>query len=272
VPVALSTTQQQALQRFAKALGDALPQDVLEVRLFGSRARGDAKPWSDVDLLVVARDAASAERIRQATASLRLSCWSDEFPGLTCVVLEEADFRRHQATHSLLYRDVRDQGVPLWSSSTDLWNEEGVGPMNREWDVLFHLDQAERALQSAKRDLAAQEAGGAASRAYYAAFHAASAALLTENIERAKHSDLIAEFDRLTRQNRLLGRSFHNKLRPLYELRQTADYGNTYVKDNDARRAVEQAESFVGAAKDFCRVWLSRQRHPEHRRDRGIDR
>lgn len=32
--------------------------DVLEVRLFGSIARGDAKPGSDVDLFVVVRDGA----------------------------------------------------------------------------------------------------------------------------------------------------------------------------------------------------------------------
>lgn len=43
---------------------------------------------------------------------------------------------------------------------------------------------------------------------------------LPENIERAKHGDLIGEFDRLTGPNRLFGKAFPNKLRALCDLRQ----------------------------------------------------
>ncbi len=257
--VALSADQQDALRLFAQTLAAASGEDVLEVRLFGSRARGDAKAWSDVDLLVVASDDAAADRIRGTAARLQASCWNDEFPGLVCVVLAEPDFRRHQAMRSLLYRDLRDQGIVLWRNGVDLWDEEGIPVAGRARDVRFHLDQAREALQGAKVLLRENLVGRAASNAYYPAFHAASAALLTENIERAKHGDLIGEFDRLTRQNRLLGKAFHNKLRSLYELRQDADYGNTYVKERAAQQAVAEAERFVVAAQGFCEQWLGRQ-------------
>ncbi len=261
--VALSADQQNALRLFANTLAAESGGDVLEVRLFGSRARGDAKPWSDVDLLVVALDDLAADRTRVAVARLQESCWGDDFPGLVCFVLAEPDFRRHQAMRSLLYRDLRDQGIVLWRNGMDLWNEEGIPVAGRARDVRFHLDQAREALEGGKVLLRENLVGRAASNAYYAAFHAASAALLTENIERAKHGDLIGEFDRLTRQNRLLGKSFHNKLRPLYELRQDADYGNTYVKERAARQAVAEAERFVVAAQGFCEQWLQQQERSE---------
>ncbi len=45
----------ERLRRRARALVESHPE-VLEVRLFGSFARGEARPGSDVDLFIVVRD------------------------------------------------------------------------------------------------------------------------------------------------------------------------------------------------------------------------
>ena len=258
----LTDGQKKRLVVLAEHLGKGFGDHILDIRLFGSRARGDAKPWSDTDLAVILRDDApedAEDRLREETCKVLDD--GDELPLLVPFCLREREFRRHQATRDLLYRDLRDQGIPLLQKDGELWSEEGIEVVGRERDIKFELERANRALSAAKRDLVAEDVGSAASRAYYAAFNAATALLLTEGIERAKHEGIIAEFDRHTAHGRLIGKEYHNKMRELFDLRQVADYGKRYIRPKAARRAVETAEKFVVSATDYCGRWMEQQRN-----------
>ncbi len=298
--VALPAVAKETLERLVARLADRFGDHILEIRLFGSRARGDPRPGSDVDLLIVLRNDAPPD-LEEQIHKERAAVWQyeDEYVHLAAFVLQEKhipisaeeqaaiaeglrargltlddllpmlglllmreeEFRRHQAARDLLYRSLRHEGITLWSApAVNLWNEEAISLISRERDVRFELAKAREALESARTDLIYGRAGSAAARAYYAAFHSARAALLTEGIERASHGALIAEFNRLTKANRLLGREFHGQLDELYRLREEADYGRTYIKEKDARRAVGTAERFVQAAQDYCQRWLEKQK------------
>ena len=49
----LSEEEERILNRFKMRLKEALNDNLLEVRLFGSKARGDAREDSDIDVLVI---------------------------------------------------------------------------------------------------------------------------------------------------------------------------------------------------------------------------
>lgn len=49
----LNKTEQLALQQFQAALEKEFKDSLVEVKLFGSRARGDARKDSDIDVLVI---------------------------------------------------------------------------------------------------------------------------------------------------------------------------------------------------------------------------
>ena len=51
--MSLTVQEQHTLQQFKKALGERFGSDIVEIRVFGSKARGDAGPESDLDVLVV---------------------------------------------------------------------------------------------------------------------------------------------------------------------------------------------------------------------------
>ncbi|OGG49932.1 MAG: hypothetical protein A3F84_08890 [Candidatus Handelsmanbacteria bacterium RIFCSPLOWO2_12_FULL_64_10] len=52
----LSEEERGMVQEFVRRALEAYPDAIESIRLFGSKARGDARPDSDIDLLVVVRD------------------------------------------------------------------------------------------------------------------------------------------------------------------------------------------------------------------------
>lgn len=126
-------------------------------------------------------------------------------------------------------------------------------------EVVAYWERAEQSLEAA-RDLAA---GGyydiAASRAYYAAFYAATAVLLCEGLAFRKHSGVIAAVHQhLVKPGRLDQR--HGKaLNLLFELRGVGDYGVTvHVSESEAAQAIRVATDFVDAVEPLLRTAPSR--------------
>ena len=84
--------------------------DVVEVRLFGSLARGDAHPGSDADLFVVVRDGAGPFLDR-------LPGLAREFGGVgvgcDVIAFTESEARALRARHDAFARAVFDEGSAL---------------------------------------------------------------------------------------------------------------------------------------------------------------
>lgn len=86
----------------------------------------------------------------------------------------------------------------------------------------------------------------ATSRAYYAAFYAAEAALLTLGETRGKHSAVISAFGRLVVKQRGADPKLAASLRRLFTARAEADYGSCATLD-EADAAIADAETVVEA-------------------------
>jgi uncharacterized protein (UPF0332 family) len=95
----------------------------------------------------------------------------------------------------------------------------------------------------------------AVSRAYYAAFYAASEALLALGESRSKHSGVIAAFISLVVKREGVEEEIGRALRSLFEQRSVADYGDDSVSSERADDALEQASKVVAAVER----WLSDQ-------------
>lgn len=72
---------------------------------------------------------------------------------------------------------------------------------------------------------------GAVDRAYYAAFHAATAALLSRGLEFSRHSAVIAHFGKELAKPGLIDAQHHQALIEAFNLRQKADYDYTATID-----------------------------------------
>ncbi len=116
-------------------------------------------------------------------------------------------------------------------------------------EIAANLQRAETSIKAAKNMIEKGYHDIAASRAYYAAFYAASALLLKENIDTNKHSGVIASIHRLFVKEGKLDKEQGKNLNWLFELRGVGDYGvSEHVSSEESYRAVKVAEAFLESA------------------------
>ena len=121
-----------------------------------------------------------------------------------------------------------------------------------EQEIAANLERAEKSIQAAKELAASGFDDFAASRAYYAAFYAAAAALLNEGMEFSRHSGVIASIHQRLVKTGKLDMEQGKELNWLFELRNVGDYGVTiHVSRQDAERAIRVAENFLRVIKSL---------------------
>jgi uncharacterized protein (UPF0332 family) len=110
------------------------------------------------------------------------------------------------------------------------------------------LQRGMEELRAAEALLDAGFPGQAVSRAYLAAFHAASATLLVLGERPATRVGVISAFGRLVVGEDGVDHQMGRILRKLYEDRNEVDYGLVVAPLSEARAAVADAERLVEAA------------------------
>jgi uncharacterized protein (UPF0332 family) len=94
--------------------------------------------------------------------------------------------------------------------------------------------------------------GDASSRAYYAAFHAISAALLSRDETYSRHAQVLGAFNRAFVHSGLFPKEFTTLLTRLFENRQSGDYDVLPgVTEAEARQDVADAQRIVEAIRSF---------------------
>jgi uncharacterized protein (UPF0332 family) len=115
------------------------------------------------------------------------------------------------------------------------------------------LEKAVESLKAAQRCLEEGWYNSAVSRAYYAMFQAARAALAAVGIHRPwwRHGSHQATFStELVQRRKLYPASFVRNLAEAMELRHSADYNDSQVSPRRATRVVRTAEEFVSRVKE----------------------
>ena len=106
---AMTPIEHEVLQRFRTLLVERV--SLRSLVLFGSRARGDADPDSDVDVLVV------VDRLDEDTQKhVSYSAWEAGFPHglvLVPVTVSRDEWENGPERHSLLAQAVAREGIPV---------------------------------------------------------------------------------------------------------------------------------------------------------------
>jgi uncharacterized protein (UPF0332 family) len=123
--------------------------------------------------------------------------------------------------------------------------------VNQEEHIRLLMAKADESLAVADGLLAQQHHEFAASRAYYAMFYAAQAALLLRNMQFAKHSAVIARFNREFVKSGVFAPSLFKALEKGFTLRNQGDYGILPLEPDEAASLLVQARDFLVTVRAF---------------------
>ena len=122
-------------------------------------------------------------------------------------------------------------------------------------EIKANIERANQSILAAQELVSSGYYDFAASRAYYAAFYAATAILLHEKLELSKHSAVIALIHQKFVKTGKLTKEHGKALNWLFELRGVGDYGGiTHVTLKEATRAIETADEFLKAIKTLLEL------------------
>lgn len=108
----LSATDRAALSAFVDGVRAALSDELIEVRLFGSKARGGARADSDLDVFVVI-DAPTRWPIAETISDIAFDVNLQYGVFISPVVLTSAALADERQSQSPFIRSIRAEGVLL---------------------------------------------------------------------------------------------------------------------------------------------------------------
>ncbi len=112
----------------------------------------------------------------------------------------------------------------------------------------YSLEKAKDELDTSALLLENKKLSKSLNCSYYAIFHAARALLLTDNIERTKHSGLIAEFITQYIATGKMDKKYSKIIKNAEKIRIDSDYKFFYIVSRDeASEQLEKAKVFVTA-------------------------
>lgn len=121
--MALSLTEKQkaGILEYLEVLQKKYRDNILQVVLFGSAARGEADEESDIDILVVLKNGDNKLRDEVSMASFD-SILNNEVI-LSPLVMDKKTYEWHRRYRDPLYNNIERDGINLWMKRPEFWSK-----------------------------------------------------------------------------------------------------------------------------------------------------
>ena len=124
----------------------------------------------------------------------------------------------------------------------------------------YRLTKAEETLETAKRDMNAEDYASANNRAYYCIFHAMRAVIALDGEDYKKHSAVIARFTMNYLKTEILSREYGKLISNASLIRNRSDYEDFYICSiEDTQKLVEGAEDFLRSVNAYLQQRYTEQ-------------
>lgn len=261
VPSSLSNREHEALDNLLSRLRQEYPKVIEQVILFGSRARGEASPESDFDLLIVTKDGRPelADKLTHLADSIGY-----EYNLVFSSHLIGKDELMRKGKLEPFYRSILSEGIDVYGNRPRRISR-GKPLVHRPPTRGFKMDEnarsqiarrLERAYQNLDEARTLLEAGkfpGAVSRAYYAVFNLTTAVLLTLDLVRTKHSGVESAFSEYFIRPKRLEEEYKDIFIRARKERELADYELKEYTEDQARHIIADCERFIARMERYLR-------------------
>jgi len=259
----LTAREQKALAEYLSRLKEEYGDAVVRVVLYGSKARGDCDKESDLDLLVVmgSDDPRLLEAVEQISFPLKLGCGV----ALSELVVGASRYDWMRNHEEPLFRNIRDEGVELWPNYQPAADErpqprhhskpwEEQVDENTKLVIGMRLERCRDDMETARLLIEQGKYRQAISRAYYAVFAIASAALLVFDVRFHKHSAVESAVHQRLVKPGLIEPEYGRIYSQAFKHRLEADYKDeAQFSEEKACQILDDAERFVARLEEYLK-------------------
>lgn len=109
----LSDNENKALQGFIKYLTDLYPEQMVSIDLFGSKARGEARQDSDIDLLIIVqnRDYIDRNKIYEYVLDADLNYGVN----ISLKIYNKDEYNKLSQMNIPFTANIQKEGINLWT-------------------------------------------------------------------------------------------------------------------------------------------------------------
>ncbi len=126
---------------------------------------------------------------------------------------------------------------------------------SRQELIQYRLDTAKEKLRAAKVLLDSENYKDSVGRSYYAMFSAVRALLAKDNVDFARHSGVIAYFQREYVKAGKIEKKYSKYLSEAFQVRNNCDYADFYlIVKEDAAEQSQRAEEFINTIEAYLSV------------------
>ncbi len=123
---------------------------------------------------------------------------------------------------------------------------------SRQELIQYRLETAKEKLRAAKVLLDSENYKDSVGRSYYAMFSAVRALLAKDNVDFARHSGVIAYFQREYVKTGKIEKKYSKYLSEAFQVRNNCDYADFYlIVKEDAVEQCQRAEEFINAIEAY---------------------
>jgi uncharacterized protein (UPF0332 family) len=233
----MTERDRQILSEFSARIRQQFPD--AQIWAFGSRARGDAQPDSDLDICVVVKTLD-----RPIWKAISYIAWEISFK--YDVLIATIKYSRRQFEESPPCSQSIHPSHPA-RRSRSMSQPEDIKIL-----VNSRLQQAQDSLAEGQILLQSQFYKGSVNRFYYAMFYATLALLVIRQLGTSKHTGAISLFDREFVKPGIFDKEMSVWLHTTFELRLEADYADlTEISPEEAQECYHRAREFLSRVSKF---------------------
>lgn len=109
--IKLKPQERTAIEVFSRRVKKALGKQLVTIKLFGSKARGDSKKYSDIDIYIIVKE--KSLKIIDKISEIDVDIWDKFDVLLSPVVYTVFEETRNLEMHSFFFEAVQKEGIPL---------------------------------------------------------------------------------------------------------------------------------------------------------------
>ncbi len=253
----LTSLEAKALRKFRTRLKEILNNGELKsLILYGSKARGERHPGSDIDLLVVYDPVRGGKRNRIRNVAHQIA---EEFVEQAVIDIHPLVFTikqlaEHEAVGMPLLHNVAREGIIL--EGEPIMPE----PMDRKHWSSFHIEEAKETLKEARLLLDNGSIRRPISMAFFIYEHAMRAALAAKGIIPKSHTGTQTLFSLHFVKTAIVPSKFSTHFNRMLEDRNDAEYEMKIpFTPEDAERALARAEELLTVVENIIPSLLGKE-------------